>query len=84
MKSKNHAFGPFFVIFARWEFFPKNPALPHITRCGPLTPCQASEKTNEPSLRKLTERRKDGRTEGRTDGPYFIGPFRPRPGVQYV
>ena len=34
--------------------------------------------TKEPILRKLTDRRK----EGRTDRPYFIGPFRPRPGVQ--
>ena len=35
-------------------------------------------KTNEPILRKLTNRQKDGRT----DGPYFIRPFWPRPGVQ--
>ena len=24
----------------------------------------------------------DGQKDGRTDGCYFIGPFRPRPGVQ--
>ena len=28
-------FLPFLVIFARWGFFPKNPALSHITRMGP-------------------------------------------------
>ena len=59
-------FWPFLVIFARWGFFQKNPAQSHITRYGPLTPCQVSEKTNEPILRKLTDRRKDGRTDGRT------------------
>ena len=36
------------------------------------------KKTNEPTLRKLTDRWKDGRT----DAPYFIGPFQPRQGVQ--
>ena len=30
-----------------------------------------------------TDGRADGRTEGRTDRPYFIGPFRPIPGVQW-
>ena len=32
------------------------------------------------NLRK--NRRKDEQKDGRTDGPYFIGPFRPRPGDQ--
>ena len=71
-------FWPFLVIFARWGFFPKNPALSHTTIYGPLTPCYVSEKTNEPIPRKLTDRQKDGWT----DRPYFIGPFQPRPGVQ--
>ena len=34
-----------------------------------------SEKTNEPNLT-------EGQTEGRMDGPYFMGPFWPRPGFQ--
>ena len=73
-------FWPFLVIFARWGFFPKNLAVSHTTIYGPLTPCKVSEKNNESIQRKLTDRRKDGRKEdGRT---YFIGPFRPRPGVQ--
>ena len=54
------------AIFARWRFFPKYLALSHITRYGPLTPCQVSEKTNEPILIKLTDRRKDGRKDGQT------------------
>ena len=57
-------FWPFSVIFARWGFLPKNSALSHITRYGPLTPCWVWEKTNEPTLIKLTDRRKDGRTDG--------------------
>ena len=32
-------FWPFLVIFARWGFFTKNPALSHVTRYGPLIPC---------------------------------------------
>ena len=71
-------FWPFLFIFARWGFFPKNQALLHITIYGPVKPCYVSEKTKEPILRKLTDRWKDGRT----DGPYFIRPFRPRPEVQ--
>ena len=38
--------------------------------------------SNEPILGKLMDRQKDGRTDGRTDRPYFTGPFRPRLGVQ--
>ena len=79
--SKNHVFGPFVTIFGHFcpmGIFPKKIRLCHTTRYGPLTPCYVSEKTNGPILRKLTDRRK----EGRTDRPYFIGSFRPRPGVQ--
>ena len=32
-------FWPFLVIFARWGFLPKNPALLHTTIYGSLTPC---------------------------------------------
>ena len=59
-------FWPFLVIFARWGFFPKNLALSHVTIYGPLTPCKVPEKTNEPILRKLTDRRKDEQKDGRT------------------
>ena len=55
----------FWAIFD--HFFQKNPAPSHITRYGPLTPCQVSEKTNEPILRKFTDRQKDGRMEEWTD-----------------
>ena len=64
------------------DFFQKNLALSHITRYGLLTPCKVSEKPNEPNLRKLTDRRKDRQKDKQTDGPYFIGPFQPRLGVQ--
>ena len=45
-----------------WSFLPDGDLYP-----WPLTPFQVSEKTNEPILRKLTDRRKDGRTDGQTD-----------------
>ena len=73
---------PFLVIFVRWGFFQKNPALLHTTIYGPLTPCLASEKTNKPIQRKLTDRWKDGQTKGQMNRPYFIGPFWSRLGVQ--
>ena len=54
-------FWPFLVIFGWWGFFSKksgkNPALSQWTIHGLY---------NEPILRKLTERQKDGRTDGRT------------------
>ena len=71
----------FLVIFAQWGFFQKSPALSHITRYRPLTPCQVSEKTNGPILRKLMDRWKARQIDRRMDRPYFIGPFQPRPGV---
>ena len=52
-------FWPLLVIFAQWGFFAKNLALSQITIYRPLTPCQVSEKTNEPILRKFTDRWKD-------------------------
>ena len=39
LKSPLGHFWPFLVIFARWGFFPKIPALSHINIYGPLTPC---------------------------------------------
>ena len=32
----------------------------------------------------MSQSRENLRTDGRTDRPYFIGPFRPRPGVQLL
>ena len=68
--------------FYQTVIFSKKIRLCHTIIYGPLTPCYVSGKTNEPIPRKLTDRRKDGRTEGRTNRLYFIGPFRKRPGVQ--
>ena len=47
----------------------------HTSINGLLTPCQVSEKSNVPILRKLMERRKDRPMEVGIDRPYFIGPF---------
>ena len=60
-------FWPFLVIFAWWEFFQK------------IWVSQFQKKLMSQFWENLQT---DWRTDGRTDGPYFIGPFRPRPGVQ--
>ena len=54
--------GHFLIIFGHFrpmQIFSKNPALPHSIIYKLLTPCQVSEKTNEPIPRKLTYRQKD-------------------------
>ena len=56
-------FDHFWSFLPDGDFFPKYPALSHITRYEPLTSCQVSEKTNEPILRKRTDRQKDGWTD---------------------
>ena len=72
-------FWPFLVIFARWKFFQENLVLSHITIYGPQHRAKFHKKLISQFWEKL---RTDGRTDGKTDGPYFIGPFRLRPGVQ--
>ena len=49
--------------FCPVRIFSKKILLSHTTKLGSLTPCQVLEKTNEPILRKLTDRRKDGQTD---------------------
>ena len=78
-KSTNPVFGPFLTIF--WLFLPDDNSfqiiqLWHATIYRPLTSCLVSEKTNEPTLRKLTDWRKDRRKDpisqdpsGRDRGP---------------
>ena len=75
--------GPFWALFPNfWAkiFFPENPALSRTTSYEFLAPCQISEKTNDTIPRKCLDKRIDGRT----DRPYFIGPFRLPPGVQIM
>ena len=79
-------FDHFWSFLPDGDFFQKI-RLSHTAIYWSLTPCWVSEKTNEPILRKLTDRQKTdgpkyGRTEGGTDRPYFIGSFWPRLGVQ--
>ena len=68
----------YFPNFAARKIFLENPALSRTTSYGFLASCQNLEKTNDTIPRK----RPDRRTDGRTDRPYFIGPFRLPPGVQ--
>ena len=49
---------------------------------GPQHNAKFQKKTNEPILRKLTDREKDGWKDGWTNRLYFIGPFQPRLVVQ--
>ena len=74
-------FWTFLVISAQWGFFPKNPAVTNNYIWAPNT-MLVSEKTHEPIPRKPMDRRQDGQKDRRTDRPYFIGPLRPRPGLQ--
>ena len=66
----------------REKFVQKTP-LCHAQLHGTLTPCQVSEKTNVSIPRKCPDRRK---VDGRTDRPYFKGPFRltPRSSIIWI
>ena len=64
-------FWPLWVIFPQWGFFQK------------LRFCHTELYMAPNTMLSLrTDGRTDGQTEGQMDGPYFIGPFRLRPGVQ--
>ena len=58
--SKNHVFGHIFGHFCPLEIFFQKAWLSHTTIYGRLTACVVSEKTNEPILRKFTDRQKGG------------------------
>ena len=79
-KLKKPCFWPILALFPNFgkKNFPEYPALPGTTSYEFLAPCQISEKFNDTIPRK----RLDRRTDGRTDRPYFIGPFRLPPRVQ--
>ena len=66
--------GHFWSFLPDGDFFQKI-RLSRTTIYGPLTTYLVSEKTNEPIPRKLTDRRKEGQKDGRTDKPYFIDPI---------
>ena len=79
-KFKKPCFWPIFPIFGAKKIFLENPALSRTTSYGFLAPCQNLEKVNDTIQRKHPDRWKDGRT----DRPYFIGPFQLPPGVQKI
>ena len=70
--AKNLVSGPSLVHLAQIRaakiFFFKNLALLVTRYHGQLPSCTIIEKTNDPILRKLSDRRTDGRSEGQTDG----------------
>ena len=57
LKSAKTHFDQFRSFLPDVDFFP---ALPHITKYGPLTTCKVSEKTNKPIPRKLTDGSRGG------------------------
>ena len=67
LKSPKPCFWAIFDNFRSFlpdgDFFQKI-QLSHKTIYGPLTPCWVSEKTNEPILRKFTDRQKDKQKDG--------------------
>ena len=69
-KFKKPCFWPIFPIYGAKRIFLENLALSRTTSYGFLAPCQIQ--------RKCLDRQKDGRT----DRPYFIGPFWLAPGNQ--
>ena len=71
-------FWPFLVIFAQWGFFSKRSS--SVTLNYIWVPNNKFQKKLMSQSRENL--RTDGRTEGRTDRPDFIGPFRSRPGLQ--
>ena len=81
-KSKNPYFGPFFTIFVHFcligIFFQKIGLCQIQLYMGPILSFRQNYWANSQKTFGQT-----GQTDGQTDKPYFIGPFRPRPGVQY-
>ena len=79
LKVKNPVFGPFLTIFGHFclmvVFSKKSGSVTHNYIWAPNT-MLSFRKTNEPVLRKLTDRWKDGQAYP------FIGPFRPRQEVE--
>ena len=75
---KKNRFWPIFLIFGTKNFFLQNPTLSRTTSYEFLASCQNLEITNDTIPRKCPDRRIDGRT----DRPYFIGPFQVMPGAQ--
>ena len=76
IKFKKPCFWPIFPIFGAKKMFLENWTQLCRTSYGFLAPCQNLEKVNDTIQRKCPDRWKDGRTER----PYFMGPFRLLPG----
>ena len=74
-------FGPIFPIFKAKKFFIENPALTHnFIWVSSIMP--KFKKTNDAIPRKHPDRRKDRWKDGRSERPYFTGPFQLMLGVQ--
>ena len=74
-------FWSIFPIFWAKKIFWKT-RLSRTTSYGFLALRRNLEKTYDAIPRKSPDRWKDRKTDGRTDRPYFIGPYQLPPGVQ--
>ena len=75
-------FGQFSQFLGQNFFLLENPALLCITSYEFLASCQNLQKNNDTIPKKRLDRWRNGRKEGRTDRPYFIGPFWLMSGLQ--
>ena len=66
-KFKKPCFWPISPIFGTKKIFLENQALSRTTSYEFLAPCQNLQKVNDTIQRKCPDRRKDRKTEGRTD-----------------
>ena len=71
--TKNLVLGPILAHIRAANFFFKNLASSVTGYYGQLSSCTILEKHNDPILTKLSDGRKDGRTNGQTDKSDFTG-----------
>ena len=81
-KVQKPCFWAIFDHFCPIGLFPKNPAVTrnYIRAPNTMLSLRKNYRANSDKTYGQTGRQKDGLT----DGPYFIGPFRPRLGVQLI
>ena len=87
LKSPKKHFGAifehFWSFFSQRGFFQKKQTLSHISPYRPLTPYKVLKK-NKPISRKLSERKADGQTKGRTEGQALIDRTLPATSIRLI
>ena len=70
-------------FFPKGDFSKKKQTLSHISPYRPLTPYKVLKK-NKPISRKLSERKADGQTKGRTEGQALIDRTLPATSIRLI